>query len=399
MWLSDFQIVLADRVIERGALRIADGMIAEISETPVADADIQGNGLMLLPGMIDMHGDMIEREIEPRPGVRMPMDMGLRDLDMKLATAGITTAYASLSFAPGSTYGHMRSYDFTSALIRAVVAARPNLLIDHRVHARFEVTFPAALSVVKELVGEGAVDLVSLCDHTPGQGQYRDLDLQAANISKTKAISPEAAMEQLQQRIRERQETTGDMTETLRAITQYCALHGVPVASHDDDTVEKVTLMDQLGANISEFPVTLEAAQEAQRRGMLNAMGAPNALRGQSYSGNLSARDAHAAGLLDLLAADYHPSAMLPAVLVLAETDPDGLAGASRLTSLNPARALGLEDRGEIRVGLRADLAVASRVGVGQVHATFSRGRPVHADGTLDVSTIGRRHKHVIRMS
>ena len=399
MWLSDFQIVLADRVIERGALRIADGMIAEISETPVADADIQGNGLMLLPGMIDMHGDMIEREIEPRPGVRMPMDMGLRDLDMKLATAGITTAYASLSFAPGSTYGHMRSYDFTSALIRAVVAARPNLLIDHRVHARFEVTFPAALSVVKELVGEGAVDLVSLCDHTPGQGQYRDLDLQAANISKTKAISPEAAMEQLQQRIRERQETTGDMTETLRAITQYCALHGVPVASHDDDTVEKVTLMDQHGANISEFPVTLEAAQEAQRRGMLNAMGAPNALRGQSYSGNLSARDAHAAGLLDLLAADYHPSAMLPAVLVLAETDPDGLAGASRLTSLNPARALGLEDRGEIRVGLRADLAVASRVGVGQVHATFSRGRPVHADGTLDVSTIGRRHKHVIRMS
>ena len=399
MWLSDFQIVLADRVIERGALRIADGMIAEISETPVADADIQGNGLMLLPGMIDMHGDMIEREIEPRPGVRMPMDMGLRDLDMKLATAGVTTAYASLSFAPGSTYGHMRSYDFTSALIRAVVAARPHLLIDHRVHARFEVTFPAALSVVKELVGEGSVDLVSLCDHTPGQGQYRDLELQAANISKNKGISPEAAMEQLHQRIRDRQATAGDMTETLRAITQYCAMHGVPVASHDDDTVEKVTLMDQLGANISEFPVTLEAAKEAKKRGMLNAMGAPNALRGQSYSGNLSARDAHAAGLLDLLAADYHPSAMLPAVLVLAETDPDGLAGAARLTSLNPARALGLEDRGEIRVGLRADLAIASRKGVGQVHATLSRGQFVHADGTLDLVAANRRLEHVIRMS
>jgi len=399
MWLSDFQIVLSNRVIERGALRIEDGLIAEISETPIAVADIEGNGLLLLPGMIDMHGDMIEREIEPRPGMRMPIDMGLRDLDMKLATAGITTAYASLSFAPGSTYGHMRSYDFTSALIRAVVAARPNLLIDHRVHARFEVTFPAALSVVKELVGEGAVDLVSLCDHTPGQGQYRDLDLQAANMSKNKGISLEAAMEQLQQRIRDRKETAGDMTETLRAITQYCAMHGVPVASHDDDTVEKVTLMDQLGANISEFPVTLEAAEEAHRRGMLNAMGAPNALRGQSYSGNLSARNAHAAGVLDLLAADYHPSAMLPALLVLAETDPDGLAGAARLTSRNPARALGLEDRGEIRIGLRADLAVASRTGVGQVHATFSRGRIVHSDGTLDTHRTGRRHEHVIRMS
>jgi alpha-D-ribose 1-methylphosphonate 5-triphosphate diphosphatase len=399
MWLSNFRIVLADRVIDSGALRIEDGVIAEISETPVANADVEGDGLLLLPGMIDMHGDMIEREIEPRPGVRMPMEMGLRDLDIKLASSGIATAYASLSFAPGSTYGHMRSYDFTSEMIRAVVASRPNLLIDHRVHARFEVTFPAALSVVKELVGEGLVDLVSLCDHTPGQGQYRDLELQAANMSKNKGIPVEVAAEQLQQRIRDRRETAGDMTATLRAITQYCALHGVPVASHDDDTVEKVTLMDALGATISEFPVTLEAAQEAHRHGMLNAMGAPNALRGQSYSGNLSARAVHAAGLLDLLAADYHPSAMLPAVLVLSRTDPQGLAGAARLTSLNPARALGLEDRGEIRVGMRADLLVANDAGVGRVHATLSNGRPVFSDGTLAFPGVGQRHQHVIRMS
>ncbi|WP_375452328.1 alpha-D-ribose 1-methylphosphonate 5-triphosphate diphosphatase [uncultured Devosia sp.] len=399
MWLSNFRIVLADKVLENGALRIQDGVIAEISQTPVAKADVEGEGLLLMAGMIDMHGDMIEREIEPRPGVRMPMEMGLRDLDTKLATSGVTTAYASLSFAPGSTYGHMRSYDFTSEMIRAVVAARPTLLIDHRVHARFEVTFPAALSVVKELVGEGSVDLVSLCDHTPGQGQYRDLALQAANLAKNKGISPEAAAEQLQQRIRDRKATAGDMTATLRAITQYCALHGVPVASHDDDTIEKVALMDALGANISEFPVTLEAAQEAHRRGMLNAMGAPNALRGQSYSGNLSARQAHAAGVLDLLAADYHPSAMLPAILVLAKTDPDGLAGAARLTSLNPARALGLEDRGQIGIGLRADLLIASDVGVGRVHATLSRGRPVYADGTLAFPALSTRHADVIRMS
>ena len=157
--------------------------------------------------------------------------------------------------------------------------------------------------------------------------------------------------------------------------------------------------MDQLGANISEFPVTLEAAVEAHRRGMLNAMGAPNALRGQSYSGNLSARAAHEAGVLDLLAADYHPSAMLPAVLVLARTDPDGLPGAARFTSLNPARALGLEDRGSIRIGLRADLCIASETGMGQVHATLSRGRFVHSDGRLDLARASQRHAHVIRMS
>lgn len=181
MWLSDFRIVLADRVIDRGALRIEDGLIAEISETPVTGAHVEGGGLLLMPGMIDMHGDMIEREIEPRPNVRMPIPMGLRDLDLRLATSGITTAYASLSFSPGSAYGHIRSFEVTSALIRALWSARDDLMIDHKVHARFEVTFPKALDVVQSLVEDGAVQLVSLCDHTPGQGQYRDLDRQAAN--------------------------------------------------------------------------------------------------------------------------------------------------------------------------------------------------------------------------
>ena len=385
MWLSDFSIILADRVIERGALRIEDGMIAEIRETPVAGADMFGDGLLLMPGMIDMHGDMIEREVEPRPGVRMPMEMGLRDLDRKLASSGITTAYAAVSFSPGSTYGHMRSYDFTSEMIRAIRRHESDLLIDHRVHARFEVTFPAALSVVKELIAEGAVDLISLCDHTPGQGQYRDLDLQSANLAKSKGVTLEQARAILDDRIRERVEGAGDLTATLRAIAQYCTLHGVPLASHDDDTVDKVAEMEALGATISEFPVTMEAARAAHARGLVNAMGAPNALRGTSYSGNLSAREAHAAGLLDLLAADYHPSAMLPAVLVLAQTDPDGLPGAARLATLNPARVLGLEDRGEIRTGLRADLIIADRKGVGHVRASLCKGEMVYSDGTVPV--------------
>ncbi len=398
MWLSDFRIVLAGRVIDRGALCIEHGLIVDIRESPVEHADVEGNGLILMAGMIDMHGDMIEREVEPRPNVRMPMELGLRDLDRRLANSGVTTAYAAVSFSPGSTYGHMRSYDFTSEMIRALRSHAADLLVDHRVHARFEVTFPAALSVVKELIAEGSVDLISLCDHTPGQGQYRDLARQAEMASKIKGISLEQAAENLQQRIRERRESAGDLTATLRAIAQYCALHGVPLASHDDDTVEKVVQMQSLGASISEFPVTLEAAREAHGRGMVNAMGAPNALRGTSYSGNLSARDLHTAGLLDLLAADYHPSAMLPAMLVLARSDPNGLWGAARLVTTNPARALGLEDRGEIAVGLRADLIIADDRGVGHVRATLSNGAIVFSDGSIGIG-LPVRHRDVIRMS
>lgn len=383
MWLSDFQVVLPDRVIPKGAVRVQDGVIAEISETPVAAAGIEGRGMLLLPGMIDIHGDMIEREVEPRPNVRMPMELGLRDLDRKLASSGVTTAYAALSFSPGSTYGHLRSFEHTSAMIRALRKARAGLLVDHRIHARFEVTFPKALDVVSGLVAEGSVDLISLCDHTPGQGQYRDLELYTANLARAKKIEMDEAAVTVAERITERTRSAAEMSQVLGAIARTCRAHGVALASHDDDTPAKVALMRDIGAGISEFPVTIEAARAAHAAGMLTVMGAPNALRGLSYSGNLSARQAHEAGLLDILAADYHPSAMLPAVLALAGADPQGLAGAARLVSLNPARALGLKDRGRIVPGSRADLVAADPQGVGHVRMTLREGRIVYSDGSL----------------
>jgi alpha-D-ribose 1-methylphosphonate 5-triphosphate diphosphatase len=170
----------------------------------------------------------------------------------------------------------------------------------------------------------------------------------------------------------------------IRAVSRMCADHGVSLASHDDDTVSKAHLMADMGAKIAEFPVTLEAAQAAVAKGLMTAMGAPNAMRGQSYSGNLSARDLHAAGLLHILASDYHPGAMLAAVHALATSDPHGLAGAVRLASSNPARALGLSDRGELTVGKRADLFVTD--GRGRVAVTLCAGEVVYNNGTLDVT-------------
>ncbi len=383
MWLSDFRVVLADRVIERGSVRIEAGRIAEIAEAPVAGAVLTGNGLLLLPGFVDMHGDMVEREVEPRPNVRMPMELGLRDLDRRLAAAGVTTAYAAVSFHPGSAYGHIRHFDNTSAIIRALRSMGDVLKVDHKVHARFEITFPDALRVVEELIAEGSVDLVSLTDHTPGQGQYRDIEAHVARIAKDKGVSLAEAEGEIARRIDRNRTVGGDLVATLRAISDICRAHGVALASHDDDTVEKVALMQALGAGISEFPVTIEAASEARARGLATAMGAPNALRGQSYSGNLSARAAHAAGLLDILASDYHPSAILPAILELAKTDPAGLAGAARLATLNPARALRLPDRGAIAMGMLADLVIADDSGVGHVRATLRAGRKIYSDGSV----------------
>jgi alpha-D-ribose 1-methylphosphonate 5-triphosphate diphosphatase len=261
------------------------------------------------------------------------------------------------------------------------------LKVDHKVHARFEITFPDALRVVEGLIAEGAVDLVSLTDHTPGQGQYRDIEAHVARVAREKGLSQTDAEDEVARRIAEKRSTAGDMAATLRAISVTCRTHGVALASHDDDTVEKVALMQALGAGISEFPVTFEAATEARARGLATAMGAPNALRGLSYSGNLSARAAHAAGLLDILASDYHPSAMLPAVLELAKADPQGLAGATLLATSNPARSLGLTDRGRIAPGLRADLVIADDAGIGHVRATLRAGRKIYSDGSVFLAT------------
>jgi len=383
MWLSDFRVVTPDGVLKRGSVRIADGRVVEVAKTPMPGAALTGDGLLLMPGFVDMHGDMVEREVEPRPNVRMPMELGLRDLDRRLAAAGVTTAYAAVSFHPGSAYGHIRHFDNTSAIIRALKSMGAVLKVDHKVHARFEITFPDALRVVEGLIAEGAVDLVSLTDHTPGQGQYRDLEAHVARVAHEKGLSQTDAEGEVARRIAEKRTGAGDMAATLRAISDTCRAHGVALASHDDDTVEKVALMQALGAGISEFPVTVEAAAEARARGLATAMGAPNALRGQSYSGNLSARAAHAAGLLDILASDYHPSALLPAVLELAKADPHGLAGSTRLATLNPARALGLTDRGAIAAGMLADLIIADDSGIGHVRATLRAGRKIYSDGSV----------------
>ncbi|WP_434733071.1 alpha-D-ribose 1-methylphosphonate 5-triphosphate diphosphatase [Rhizobium sp. YTUHZ044] len=381
MWLSNFEIVLADRVIEKGALRIEDGLIVEIRDTLIDNVDIDGGGRLLLPGFVDMHGDMIEKEIEPRVNVHMPLELGIYDLDKRLASCGITTAYAALAFTP-ATYGKTRSVEHTTAIIEALTAMRGELLVDHRVHARFEVTFSSALAIAEQLMTSGSLSLISLMDHTPGQGQYRDIEKHVAHLAKERKIDEAKAAELVRQRMADR-DGHGDAFDIVTGLASLARRHDVAIASHDDDSVEKVSLLHRLGAVISEFPITTEAAAEARRLGLATAMGAPNALRGLSYSGNLSARQAYDEGLLDILASDYHPSAMLPAVIVLGARGEGGLARSVALASANPAKALGLNDRGRIAEGLRADLVIAERGRMPRLRGTLRGGKLIWSDGTL----------------
>ncbi|MEL6683825.1 MAG: alpha-D-ribose 1-methylphosphonate 5-triphosphate diphosphatase [Pseudomonadota bacterium] len=382
MWLSDFTLILSDRVVKGGSVRLEDGFIAEVREEIVPEG-INGRGMQLFPGFIDMHGDMIELELEPRPNVDFPMDVAVGHLDARLAASGVTTAYAGVSFSRSAKDGDRRSFEHTSGIIRALKDTVQGLRVDHRIHARFDMTYTDAIAALEGLLNAGAVDLVSVMEHTPGQGQYRDLEkLIAYRMRSTGAAEAEvrAGIEAQMAAA-----MAPDLVlKNLQDVSRLCKAHGVAMASHDDDTVQKTNLMADVGAVIAEFPVTMEAAETANDRGLMVAMGAPNAMRGQSYSGNLSARDAHAAGLLHILAADYHPATILPAIRALAATDPNGLAGATRLATANPAKALGLTDRGKIAVGKRADLIVVNDKD--RVIETYCAGQSVHANGTLSTA-------------
>ena len=373
MWLSDVKLIQADRIIENGALRIENGVIAEITESAG-----QPSGFTVFPGFIDMHGDMIELELEPRPKVDFPMEVAAQHLDARLAGAGVTTAYAGVSFSRSAKDGERRSFEHTSAIIRALKDNIQGLRVDHRIHARFDMTYTDAIAALESLLVAGAVDLVSVMDHTPGQGQYRNIEKLISYRMRGGASEAEARA-RLRAQI-ENAVPAEEMLRNLEDVSRLCKAHGIAMASHDDDTVRKAYLMADIGAVISEFPVTIEAAQVAKERGLMIAMGAPNAMRGQSYSGNLSAREAHAAGLLHILAADYHPAAILPAIRALSASDPDGLVGAARLASKNPAKALGLTDRGEIAIGKRADLAVVDAAD--RVVKTFGAGQVIFSNGS-----------------
>ncbi len=339
-----------------------------------------------MPGLIDLHGDMVERDVEPRPKAYFPTDLALFELDKRLAALGVTTAYAAISFAESFNTAYMRSEERARDTIHLINSLKAELLVDTRVHARFEVTNHGAPRILHDLLRDEYLDLISLNDHTPGQGQYRDLEAHVKHVSAWKGVDEEAHRKELLERLAQLEQNPPSW-EVITGVCEEARAAGIVLASHDDDTPDKVDLMASLGASVSEFPVTLEAARAAKARGLYTVMGAPNAFRGSSNTGNLSAMDALREGLVDVLASDYYPAAMLHIIFKLGDLMP--LHSAVKLVSENAAAAAGLTDRGRLEVGKRADFVVveAGEGRLPRVRATFSKGRCIYSDGTLPLAS------------
>jgi alpha-D-ribose 1-methylphosphonate 5-triphosphate diphosphatase len=383
MRLENVTLVLPDGVYQNSAISSKNGVISEI-ETGKRLAEFP-TGFVVIPGLIDLHGDMLEREIEPRPSSRFPVELALDELDKRHVASGITTAYLALSFADfAERDDNLRLNARMVEVVEAVMARRDSLSCDTKVHARFEIMNPEAAPLLEEMISKKQVEMVSLMDHTPGQGQFRDLENYVLYMMKWLKVGRDAAQKEL-----ERQLAQSKTWESVQEICRLAKEHSLPVASHDDDTEGKVSLMQELGVTISEFPVTLEAAKAAKAHRMHTLMGAPNALRGRSHSGNLSAVEALRYEQLDALASDYYPASMLHAAFELFRKGLAPLHETVRLVSYKPACAAMLANKGSLEVGKDADLVVLQYGSAPKVVATFRAGQLVYWSGnTLSVTNL-----------
>jgi alpha-D-ribose 1-methylphosphonate 5-triphosphate diphosphatase len=351
------RIVLADAVVD-GNLAMTDGLISDIaSGSAEAGEDFEGD--YLVPGLVELHTDHLENHYRPRPGVYWDPLAALHAHDAQIAGSGITTVFDAVRVGSDTDTPNMAPHvgKLTSAIAQAGAAGW--LRADHLVHLRCEVPSHDVVDQFERFADQPLVRLASLMDHTPGQRQFRTLE----DYKRFYSIGRTA--EQLERFIADRLDDHARYSAPHRAhIVERARQLGLALASHDDATLGEVEQSVRDGVAIAEFPTTLEAASAAHDAGLAILMGAPNVVRGKSHSGNISATDLVRAGLLDILSSDYVPFALLQAAFALpARVDSISLPAALATVSLNPAKAAGLHDRGEIAIGKRADFVRVKLVG------------------------------------
>ena len=358
--LANATLVLPDEVIT-GSLRLSGGLITAIdagTQVPNGAEDCCGD--LVMPGLIELHTDNLERHIEPRPKVQFPHVGAILAHDGELASTGITTVFDALRVGSIVSKDKASYGEYARLLADEILALRHTgaLRINHLLHLRAEVCSETLIAELAKFGSQDGIGIVSLMDHTPGQRQFRNLDQLRNYVRGKHGLSEEEFLHHVasQQAISDRlgaQHEAAAVAEARR--------FGAVLASHDDTTAGQVATSSRHGATFAEFPTTIEAAQECRTRGIHVMMGAPNLIRGGSHSGNVAAKDLAQLDLLDILSSDYVPSALLTAALMLGDQWSDLPRGVATVTQA-PAQATGLSDRGRLQIGLRADVIRVARL-------------------------------------
>ncbi|MGC1412068.1 MAG: alpha-D-ribose 1-methylphosphonate 5-triphosphate diphosphatase [Acetobacteraceae bacterium] len=348
--LTNAILVLPDGILN-GTLVVRDGSISDVqagrsAALPAHDLD----GDYLIAGIVDTHTDNLERQVQPRSLARWPSRSAMVAHDVQCAAAGVTTVFDALCLGDlGFDKERMRTFQDGVVDLDALNDAGL-LKSEHFLHLRCEVPALDMLALFDTVADHSLVRIVSLMDHSPGVGQYADLDFYRA--LRRRGGLDDAYIEQ---RIGELQAQRELMRiPNRRALLERIAGRNIAVASHDDRTEQEIAENAADGIGISEFPVTMQAARAAKAAGMQVIAGAPNIVRGGSHSGNVAASALLENGAVDAFASDYVPNSLVEAAFQCAERI--GLPEAVSLVTDRPARLAGLDDRGRLEPGQRADL-------------------------------------------
>jgi alpha-D-ribose 1-methylphosphonate 5-triphosphate diphosphatase len=346
------RIVLRDRVHE-GCVVVRDGRIVELGERGVVPGAIDCDGDHLLPGLIELHTDNLEKHVSPRPSVTWPVRAAVLAHDAQVATSGITTVFDAVTV--GDIWGNPVRVAHLREMVAAVDAAADarSLRAEHLLHLRAELSHANLLDSFEPLADVARVRVVSLMDHTPGQRQFADVAMYRRYYQGKNGLS-DAAMDALIERHRDAQRryaapNRGRVLEIARA-------RSFTIGSHDDACAAHVEEAAADGVGFTEFPTTVEAARAARAHRVDILLGAPNVVRGGSHSGNVAAGSLARDGLVDILSSDYVPASLVHGIFVLTRDAGLTLPEATALASAGPAELLGLDDRGRIEPGRRADL-------------------------------------------
>ncbi|MFC5418028.1 alpha-D-ribose 1-methylphosphonate 5-triphosphate diphosphatase [Bosea eneae] len=371
--LTNARLILEDEVVT-GTIAFDESGIRSVdqgrSSLPEA-IDVQGD--YVAPGLVEMHTDNMEKHFMPRPKVFWPNGLAAALVhDAQMAAAGVTTVYDAICAGTPFSAKDYRKDIFADVMDALRLGSAAGVFrIDHRIHMRCELTSPDLLRDIEPYQDDALVQLVSLMDHTPGQRQWRnleDLRTYALGTGKTQAEFEEDVV------VRQR-EGGANVARNWSAVVEMFQSRGIPIATHDDTTVEHVEAGIASGAVISEFPTTVEAAEAAKQRGLATIAGAPNVVRGGSHSGGVSVAELAEKDLLDGLSSDYVPASLLQAVLKLHDKHGITLPAAMAKVTWKVADILGLTDRGHLKPGLRADIVRFKALGATPVIATvWSQG-------------------------
>lgn len=373
--IKNAKIVLADEVIE-GNMQVTGETISAF-DTSASSVGEDFEGDYLVPGLVELHTDHLENHYHPRPKVFWNATAALQAHDAQVASSGITTVFDAVRIGSdaGSDY---ELGEHVETLVDAIRAGKADdrLRADHFVHLRCELASSDALDHFEIFYDLDIVRLASLMDHTPGQRQFVTMDMYYVYYQGKSGRSDEEMKRFIAARIADQQQYS-DLNR--RGIVERAQKTNLVLASHDDATVDHVTEAKADNVKIAEFPTTKEAAAASREAGLAILMGAPNVVRGKSHSGNISATDLARDGLLDVLSSDYVPFSLMQAAFELPHrVEGIDLSAAIAKVTKNPAEAAGLDDRGEIAIGKRADFArVSMRGGVPIIRSVWRQGQRV----------------------